>query len=127
MLETWLREKEQTALPKSKLGEAIFYTLERWAGLCRYADTGFVEISNNACERSIKPIVLGKRNWLFAGSMEGGKTATILLSIVETCKRLKINPIEYLRDVFTRLPNSSTSQIDDFIPDRWLALKEKEI
>ncbi len=127
MLETWLREKEHIALPKSKLGEAIFYTLERWAGLCRYADTGFVEISNNACERSIKPIVLGKRNWLFAGSMEGGKTATILLSIVETCKRLRINPVEYLRDVFTRLPNSPTSQINDFIPDRWLSLKEKEI
>jgi transposase len=127
MLETWLREKEHIALPKSKLGEAIFYTLERWAGLCRYADTGFVEISNNACERSIKPIVLGKRNWLFAGSMEGGKTATILLSIVETCKRLKINPVEYLRDVFTRLPNSPTFQIDEFIPDRWLSLKEKEI
>lgn len=73
MLESWLRENEYIDVPKSKIVEAILYTLERWAGLCRYADTGFVEISNNACERCIKPVVLGKRNWLFAGSMEGGK------------------------------------------------------
>ncbi|MCA0313161.1 MAG: transposase domain-containing protein, partial [Candidatus Melainabacteria bacterium] len=63
------------------------------------------------------------RNWLFAGSEEGGRTAATILSLIETCKRLGINPVAYLKDVLTRLPNAKSSQIDDFLPDRWLALQ----
>ncbi len=90
--------------PKSKLGEAISYTLNRWPALLVYLDHASVEISNNGSERSIKPMVLSRRNWLFAGSEEGGHTAAAIMSIIETCKRLGINPFTYMKDVLTRFP-----------------------
>lgn len=123
LLRDWLLEQSRLVLPKTKLGEAIAYTLNRWNALQVYIDYPFVEISNNGSERSIKPVVLSRRNWLFAGSEEGGRTAATILSVIETCKRLGINPVAYLKDVLTRLPNAKTSQIDDFLPDRWLALQ----
>jgi hypothetical protein len=83
-----------------------------------------VEISNNGSERSIKPLVLSRRNWLFAGSENGAKTAATLMSLIESYKRLDSNPFEYLKDVLTRFPSSTLSQLDDFLPDRWLALQK---
>jgi transposase len=124
MLKEWLDEQHQVVLPKTKLGEAISYTLKRWPALQVYLKHHFVEISNNGSERSIKPMVLSRRNWLFAGSEEGGHTAASLMSLIETCKRLGINPFAYLKDVLKRLPSAKTSQIDDFLPDRWLASRE---
>ncbi len=123
LLEIWLHETRMVEPPKTKLGEAISYTLNRWPALLVYLDHPFVEISNNASERSIKSVVLSRRNWLFAGSEEGGQTAATILSIIESCKRNKINPFEYMKDVLTRLPSAKTSQIDDFLPDRWLSLR----
>lgn len=124
LLKQWLEETRFTTLPKTKLGEAITYTLNRWPALLVYLDHPNVEISNNGSERSIKPLVLSRRNWLFAGSEEGGKTAANLMSLIETCKRLGINPFEYLKDLLTRLPSAKTSQIDEFLPDRWLASRQ---
>jgi transposase len=126
LLKDWLDETKITQLPKTKLGEAISYTLNRWPALLVYLDHPFVEISNNASERSIKPMVISRRNWLFAGSEEGGHTAATIMSIIETCKRLRINPFEYMKDVLTRFPSAKTSQIDDFLPDRWLALQQTQ-
>jgi hypothetical protein len=123
LLKDWLDERRRLEPPKTKLGEAITYTLNRWQALLAYLEHPFVEISNNGSERSIKPLVLSRRNWLFAGSQEGGRTAATIMTIVETCKRLRINPFEYMKDVLTRFPSAKTSQIDDFLPDRWLALK----
>ncbi len=120
-LKVWLDETRLTEPPKTKLGEAIAYTLNRWPALLVYIDHPFVEISNNGSERSIKPMVISRRNWLFAGSEEGGHTAATLMSLIETCKRMGINPFEYLKDVFTRFPSAKTTEIDDFLPDRWLA------
>ena len=124
MLKEWLDRMKNVEPPKTKLGEAITYTLNRWPALLVYLDHPFVEISNNGSERSIKPMVLSRRNWLFAGSEEGGKTAATIMSIVETCKRQGINPVEYMKDVLTRFPSAKTSQVDDFLPDRWLALRQ---
>src|SRR6185369_6435813 len=128
LLKTWLVETQHVELPKSKLGEAISYTLNRWPALLVYLDHPCVDISNNASERSIKPLVLSRRNWLFAGSEEGGHTAATIMSIIETCKRLRINPFEYMKDVLTRLPSApaKTVQIDDFLPDRWLARRSSD-
>lgn len=124
LLKEWLDEQRPAVLPKTKLGEAISYTLNRWPALQVYLDHHFVEISNNGSERSIKPMVLSRRNWLFAGSEEGGCTAATLMSLIETCKRLGINPFEYLKDVLTRFPSAKTSQVDEFLPDRWLASRQ---
>lgn len=119
LLKDWLDQQHEVEPPKGKLGEAISYTLNHWQGLQVYLEFPFVEISNNASERSIKPLVIGRRNWLFSGSEEGGKTAATLLSLIETCKRLDINPFDYLKDVLTRFPSAKTSQVDDFLPDVW--------
>jgi transposase len=124
LLKAWLGENKFLVLPKTKLGEAIAYTLNRWTALLVYLDHPFVEISNNGSARSIKPMVLSRRNWLFAGSEEGRQTAATIMSIIETCKRLRINPFAYLKDVLTRLPSVKTSQVDDFLPDRWLHLRK---
>src|SRR5271170_2867893 len=124
LLKAWLDDMCFLLLPKTKLGEAISYTLNRWPALLVYIDHPFVEISNNGSERSIKPMVLSRKNWLFAGSEEGGHTAATLMSLIETCKRLRINPFEYMKDVLTRFPSAKTSQIDDFLPDRWLQLRQ---
>jgi transposase len=125
-LKQWLEDAKVSELPKTKLGEAITYTLNRWPALLVYLDHPFVEISNNASERSIKPMVLSRRNWLFAGSEEGGHTAATIMSLIESCKRLRINPFEYMKDVLTRFPSAKTSQVDSFLPDRWFALKQNE-
>jgi transposase len=121
-LKIWLDERKYVEPPKTKLADAISYTLNRWQALLVYLEHGNVEISNNGSERSIKPLVLSRRNWLFAGSENGAKTAATLMSLIESCKRLDINPFEYLKDVLTRFPSSTLSQLDDFLPDRWLAL-----
>lgn len=125
-LKAWLDEMKFIEPPKTKLGDAIAYTLNRWPALLVYLDHPFVEISNNGSERSIKPMVLSRKNWLFAGSDTGGRTVALLMSLIETCKRLGINPFEYLKDVFTRFPSAKTSQIDDFLPDRWLQLRQAQ-
>src|SRR5271170_3845443 len=91
-----------------------------------WSQTKLTVFDNNASERSIKPMVLSRRNWLFAGSEEGGQTAATIMSVIETCKRLRINPFEYMKDVLTGFPSAKTSQIDDFLPDRWLALREAQ-
>jgi transposase len=126
LLKDWLDERKMIEPPKIKLADAIKYTLNRWPTLLVYLDHPFVEISNNASERSVKPMVISRRNWLFAGSEEGGRTAATIMSIIETCKRLRINPFEYMKDVLTRFPSAKTSQIDDFLPDRWLALRQTQ-
>lgn len=122
-LRAWI--DEQDPLPKSALGDAITYLNNQWQPLCHYADTGFVPSHNNASENGLRPAVLGRRNWLFAGSVQGGRTAAIWMSIIQTCRLHEIDPFEYLKDVFTRLPSASTSSIDDFLPDRWKALRDQ--
>lgn len=78
---------------------------------------------NNWSENGLRPTVLGRKNWLFAGSVEGGRTAAIFMSIIQTCRRLNIDPFEYMTDVLTRFPFARTSDVDDFLPDRWKQLR----
>ncbi len=121
MLNSRVLQSDATTLPVVKRGLGKTHKGYIWV----YLDHPNVDISNNASERSIKPMVLS-RNWLFAGSEEGGQTAATTMSIIETCKRLGINPFAYMKDVLSRFPSAKTSQIDDFLPDRWLALKDAE-
>jgi transposase len=79
---------------------------------------------NNDCENGLRAVVLGRRNWLFMGSADGGRTAAILMTFVQTCRRLNIDSFEYLKDVLTRLPSTPTTEIDQFLPDRWKAARE---
>ena len=102
-IHAWLVAEQPKVLPKSPIGEAIGYALNHWNALIRPLEAGFLEIDNGASERAMKPVALGRKNWLFAGSDEGGKTAATLMSLCTTCKDLGIDPFAYLRDVLDRV------------------------
>jgi transposase len=116
-LEPWLREKLGLISQKTKLAEAIRYTLSRREGLTRFIDDGRIEIDSNAVERSIRPIALNRKNALFAGSDGGAEHWAVIASLIETCKLNDVEPLAYLADVLTRIVNGhSNSQIDDLLP-----------
>jgi transposase len=124
-LEEWLdHEEQQKALPKSPIGEAIGYAQNHWGALERYLEAGFLEIDNGASERALKPVAIGRKNWLFAGSKAGGETAAILMSLCTTCKNLKINPLAYLTDVLRRISTHPARRIEELLPDRWQTMRE---
>jgi hypothetical protein len=81
-------------------------------------------IDNNAAEREMKRIAIGRKNWLFVGSPHGGQTAAVLASFTSTCQRLRIEPWAYLQDVLTRLPNLAAGGLDALLPDRWQAARQ---
>ena len=118
---TWLERTRPQVLPKSPLADSLRYTLNQWEALRRYTDTGFLELDNNATERINKLIARGRVNWLFVGSPRGGATAALLLSLVVTCRHLRMDSFLYLRDVFTRLPSLPADRLDELLPNRWLA------
>ena len=109
-----------TRLPKSLLGTAIAYALGQWAGMTVFLGDGRVEIDNNLVENAIRPTALGKKNWLFVGEAGAGQRGAILYSVIESCRRRKIDPYAYLRDVLTRLPSMTTRQIDQIVPANWV-------
>ena len=116
-LEPWLREKLQLLSQKTRLAEAIRYALSRWQGLCRFLDDGRIELDNNVVERTIRPITLGRKNHLFAGSDGGGQHWAVIASLVATCKLIDVDPYAYLSDVLTRIvARHPMSRIDDLLP-----------
>ena len=119
----WLEAQLPQVLPKSPMREAIGYALNNWTALVRYTEAGFLTIDNNVAEREMKRIAIGRKNWLFVGSPQGGQTAAVLLSFTSTCQRLGVEPWAYLQDVLTRLPTLPAGQLDELLPDRWKAAR----
>jgi transposase len=115
----WLTNQQGAALPKSPIGQAINYALNHWEALTRYTAHGFLAIDNNWAEREMKKIALGRKNWLFLGSDQGGRTAAVLFSLVSSCLRHGHDPFRYLEDVFYRLPGLPDAGLVDLLPDRW--------
>lgn len=105
--------------PKTSLGIAINYSLARWDKLCRFTEYGYLRLDTNLVENAIRPLAVGRKNWLHVGSEESLETASVFTTLVNTCKRLKINPYLYLRDIFIRL-GAGCETIDDLLPDRWV-------
>lgn len=122
-IRSYLETEQPKVLPKSPEGQAIAYTLSNWQALVRYCEDGDVAIDNNGAERSLRGIVVGRKNWMFYGSDRGGRTAAVLTSLIATCKRLRIDPFAYLQDVFARISTHPQSQLDELLPDRWLAAR----
>lgn len=117
-LRAWLIETQSTLSVKSPLAGAIQYTLGRWTALTRYVDDGRIEIDNNAAERAIRALVLGRRNYLFAGSDGGGETAARLYSLIGTCRLNGIDPHRYLRYVLEHIAAHPINRIDELLPWR---------
>jgi transposase len=115
----WLEARAMDTLPKSPLGVAVSYALNNWKALNIYTADGSLAIDNNAAERAMRPVAIGRKNYIFFGSDRGGETAAILYSLIGSAKRHGLNVFEYLRDVFARFLSTPISRIDDFLPDRW--------
>ena len=101
---------------KSGIAAAIGYSLTRWKALTRYVDDGRIEIDNNAAERALRGVSLGRKNYLFMGSDAGGERAAAIYSLVETAKLNGIDPEAYLRDVLTRIADHPINRIDELLP-----------
>ena len=112
-------------LPKSGLGGAVGYALNHWTALCRFLENGLTGIDNNAAERALRPLTLGRKNWLHLGSRRGGQTAAVLFTLVQSARRHGIDPIVYLRDLLTRIPTHPQSRIYELFPDNWLKLSQE--
>lgn len=105
----WLKEQTPRVLPKSALGQAIKYCRNQWERLEAFLEDGRLEIDNNRAERSIKPFVIGRKNWLFSNTAKGAKSSAIIYSVVETAKENGLNPFNYLSYLFEELPNIDTT------------------
>lgn len=120
-IRAYLEREQPQVLPKSPEGEAIAYTISNWKALTRYLDDGDLAIDNNGAERSLRGIAVGRRNWTFYGSDNGGRTAALLTSLITTSKRLGLDPFAYLRDIFERIGAHSQSRLAELLPDQWQA------
>lgn len=119
-IETWLKKNMAETLPKSAIGMAIAYTLNLWPRLIRYVEDGRYQIDNNLIENSIRPTVIGKKNWLFAGSHDAAQRSAMIYSLVGTCKQLQIDPSTYLEDVIGRLPYfKKNDDLSVLLPANW--------
>lgn len=123
-LKAWLQATQSKVSTKSGLAAAIKYALARWAALVRYVDDGRIEIDNNAAERAIRTVALGRKNYLFAGSDTGGARAALIYSLIGTAKLNGLDPQAYLTAVFDRIADHPVNRIDELLP--WTLVNEAE-
>jgi hypothetical protein len=132
-------EASQRHLPSSTFGKAISYTLSNWELLTKYVVNGRIkpersagsqtqaaqrassarQIDNNGVENEIRPTAIGKKNWLFFGDAEAGQRSAVIYTIIESCRRRGIDPHEYLREVLTRITETTSRQVADLTPEKW--------
>lgn len=115
----WMKEQYVTTLPKSPIGQALGYSIQRWDELMIYAGDGKLNIDNNPVENSIRPIALGRKNYLFAGSHEAAQRSAMLYSLLGTCKLHGINPFVWLRNVLQRIATHPINKIEELLPHKW--------
>ena len=118
-MHAWLRDLHPKVLGSSGTAKAIGYTLKRWPALARYLDDGRHPIDNNPIENAIRPIALGRKNWLFAGSEPAGKRAAAIMSLLATAKANGHDPHAWLSDVLDRLPTTRNRDIEKLLPQNW--------
>ena len=126
MMKPWLEMELGRVPPAGPLAEAIRYALARWPALTRFLDDGRIELDNNPVERAIRPIALGRKNHLFAGSDGGGIRWAIVCSLIATAKLNNIEPFAWLSDVLQRMTNGHpANRLDEFLPWNWQPLNAK--
>lgn len=122
-LGAWMKEQYVQVLPKSPIGNALGYSIQRWKELCIYATNGSLNIDNNPVENSIRPIAIGRKNYLFAGSHEAAQRSAMLYSLLGTCKLHGINPFVWLRDILQRIGNHPINRIEELLPHKWTLMQ----
>jgi transposase len=118
-LEAWLREQRAKLSARNETAKAISYSLNRWTGLIRFLDDGRLCMTNNAAERALRGIAVGRHNWTFAGSDAGGRRAAAIYTLIETAKLNDIDPQAWLADVLARLHDHPARRIDELMPWNW--------
>ena len=118
-LHAWLVEQRQLLAKADATARAIDYALGRWRALCVFATDGRVPIDNNAVENAIRPLALGRKNWLFVGSPQAGSRAAVLMTLIESAKLCEVDPWAYLKDVLTKLPTWPNSRLGELLPHNW--------
>ena len=119
-----LEELHQDALPASPLGKALTYAINQKEALQVYLTDGRLEMDNNTAENAIRPLALGRKNWMFAGSTRGGKACAIALSLLQSAKVLDLNPYDYLHDIYNRIMGHPVHRLDELLPAQWKASRE---
>jgi transposase len=122
----WLDRQAAGVLPKSPQAEAVGYARNQWEALRRYTMAGFLEIDNNAAERALRAVAIGRKNYLFFGSDVGGETAAVLYTFTQTCQALGIEPWRYLRDALERLRSHPPERLGELLPDEWARAQRVE-
>ena len=118
-LHQWMTLQRQKLPDSSATAKALDYSLRRWTALTRFVDDGQLPVDNNWIENQIRPIAIGRANWLFAGSLRAGQRAAAVMSLVQSARMNGHDPYAYLKDVLTRLPTHSASQVEELLPHRW--------
>ena len=123
-LHDYLLAVREQVLPKSEAGQAVAYTLKNWTALTRYCSDGDLCIDNNGTERSLRSFAIGRNNWTFFGSDNGGRTAAVLRSFISSCELVKIDPFAWFRDVLGRIAQHPITRIEELLPHRWAAASQ---
>jgi len=118
-IKTWLDTEQKLVLPRSPMAGAIGYMLNQWDALCIYTTQGFLNIDNNAAERALRRVGIGRKNWLFAGHDLAAQRTATLYSLIASAERHGIDPQAYLRGVLARMPSMPVSQLEKLLPERW--------
>jgi transposase len=120
-IRTWLDREIQLVLPRSPMAQAINYTLNQWDALCRYTEQGYLNIDNNAAERALKRVAIGRKNWLFAGNDGAGESHATLYTLIASAERHGVDPQKYLMSVLAKIGQTKSSELNQFLPDVWKA------
>ena len=116
-----MRDRRAKLSGKSETAKAIDYSLKRWQVFTRFIDDGRLCMTNNAAERELRAVAVGRKNWTFAGSDEGGRRAAAIYSLIQTAKLNDVDPQAWLADVLARLPDHPASKVADLLPWSWQA------
>lgn len=126
-LGTWLREQYDELSPASLVAKAIAYSLNCWDGLVRFLDDGRLCMTNNAAERAVRAIAVGRRNWTFAGSDAGGRRAAAMYTLIETAKLCDVDPQAWLADLLARLQDHPARRIAELLPWNWKPPRQRRV
>jgi len=121
-----LEELNLAVLPSEPLSKAINYALNQRQALYRYLEDGRLKPDNNTAENAIRPLALGRKNWLFAGSERGARATALFLGIIQSCKACEVNPWEYFDDMLRRIMSHPVNDLSELLPDHWKPLPRDE-
>ena len=123
---TRIEELKLATLPSEPLRKALDYALNQREALCRYLDNGQLKPDNNTAENAIRPLALGRKNWMFAGSDRGARATALFLGLIQSCKACDVNPWEYLNDMLRRIMSHPVHRLRELLPDQWQPLPKDE-